>query len=304
MKKILLLGIVCCLPFCLCGIQAATPQDSVAGISGRRYPAVQIGEQIWMAENLSEYVYDTQSERYGDTLPYFGANGYSSKNMPYYTDHRNLKTKSDSLLTPEMREKMGYQYNWLAAAGLTAEEGDDLYNASFLSLPRQGICPNGWHLPTLDEWKQLLTAAGGKETGALALKDSVGWSAHAGNNLLGFNALPAGTYYTESKDSLSVGKAASFWTISPSGSSAYPSSAYYISMDAQSDAVNYDHNLKWNGRGCRCVKDERSMPSDIYQMETPDRPIKKIQDGQLIIRTSSGTVYNILGKKLLDRMAR
>ncbi|MGN1239373.1 MAG: fibrobacter succinogenes major paralogous domain-containing protein [Paludibacteraceae bacterium] len=304
MKKILLSGIVCCLSFCLCGIQAATPQDSVAGISGRRYPTIQIGKQVWMAENLAEYVYDTQSERYGDTLADFGVNGYSSKSLPYYIDHRNVKTKSDSLLTPDSRAKMGFQYNWLAAAGLTAEEGEHLYLSTAITLPRQGICPNGWHLPTLDEWKVLFAEAGGRETGALLLKDSVGWSAHAGNNLLGFNALPSGTYYTESRDSLSVGKAVSFWTITPSGSSSYPSSAYYISMDAQSDAVNYDHNLKWNGRGCRCVKNEESTPSGIPQVATPDIPIKRIQNGQLVILTADGTAYNILGTKLLDHTAR
>lgn len=299
MKKILLLGIICSLPFCVSVMQAATPPDSVAGISGRLYPTVQIGKQVWMAENLAEYVYDTQSERYGDTLAYFGANGYNSKSLPYYVDHRNVQTKSDSLLTPDSRAKIGFQYNWLAAAGLTAEEGSDLYLSTAITLPRQGICPNGWHLPTLGEWETLFAEAGGTETGALMLKDSLGWSAHAGNNTLGFNVLPSGTYYSESRDSLSVGKGVSFWTITPSGSSAYPTSAYYVSMDAQSDAITTDYNLKWNGRGCRCVKDEESTPSGIPQAATPDSPIKRIQNGQLVILTADGTAYNLLGEKLL-----
>ncbi len=45
----------------------------------------------------------------------------------------------------------GYAYNFLAATNLTKEE---IANSN-LGI-RQGICPAGWHIPTLDEWVALI----------------------------------------------------------------------------------------------------------------------------------------------------
>ena len=74
----------------------------------------------------------------------------------------------------------------------------------------QGICPDGWHIPTDEEWKQLEGEVDsqygypdpewdnegfrGFDVGK-NLKSTTGWT-FGGNGIdsFGFNALPAGTY--------------------------------------------------------------------------------------------------------------
>lgn len=60
----------------------------------------------------------------------------------------------------------------------------------------QGICPDGWHLPSNQEWTELqswLTANGHSGTVATALKAESGWSGSGnGSDDYGFTALPGG----------------------------------------------------------------------------------------------------------------
>lgn len=57
----------------------------------------------------------------------------------------------------------GYYYNWQAAMQLTEVE----YNnpAGIGNTPRQGICPDGWHLPSQQELIDLVASMGGNEDG-------------------------------------------------------------------------------------------------------------------------------------------
>lgn len=72
-------------------------------------------------------------------------------------------------------EEKGYSYNWIAA-----------YYA----------CPNGWHLPNIDEWNALIDRLGGYENAGFRLKSSSGWVVlNPGDdanwrNECGFSALP------------------------------------------------------------------------------------------------------------------
>lgn len=57
----------------------------------------------------------------------------------------------------------------------------------------QNVCPEGWHLPTAEEFDVLIAAVGGKDSAGVKLKSSDGWS-HYGNGTdeYGFNATPSG----------------------------------------------------------------------------------------------------------------
>ncbi len=50
-----------------------------------------------------------------------------------------------------------------------------------------GACPEGWHLPSVEEWKELMTVLGGRSVDAL--------NSLRPNGSSGFNAFPAGKYY-------------------------------------------------------------------------------------------------------------
>jgi Fibrobacter succinogenes major domain (Fib_succ_major). len=79
----------------------------------------------------------------------------------------------------------------------------------------QGVCPTSWHLPTENEWLELINLFGGKEVAGLKLK-----IANPGywlepldiqEPLSGFNAIPAGMRHTEGWY-MAVGDDATYWT--------------------------------------------------------------------------------------------
>ena len=108
---------------------AVWAQTTVTDACGNKYGTVQIGDQVWLTENMRCNKYDSQSERKGATIPTSNTTLYT----PYY------KTGSN-----------GHLYNWSAAVGLTTEVQVKAQTSEF-SGRRQGICPNGWHVPTSAE---------------------------------------------------------------------------------------------------------------------------------------------------------
>ena len=178
------------------------------------YPLVRIGNQVWMAENLHCTKYDTESEKAGQHI----YTTQAEQSTPYYIDPFEINTEHSDNLTQYHRNKLGYLYNWSAAMGLTAAESDRL-DTEFHE-QRQGLCPNGFHLPTLAEWHELLDAVGGAGQAAVKLKATTGWyvgdSYHnSGTDDYGFEALPAG--YTQGPLLGHTGMEARFWTATPYG---------------------------------------------------------------------------------------
>jgi len=112
---------------------------------GQEYKWVRIGNQVWMAENLNIgemiNVQETQAE-----------NGKFEKYC-YDNDPENCKIYGGLYLWNEMMQ-------YVKIEGI------------------KGICPNGWHIPTDNEWDQLVNYLGGeniaggkmKETGTLHWK--------------------------------------------------------------------------------------------------------------------------------------
>ena len=168
-----------------CGI------DSVADYDGNRYPTVEIGTQCWMKENLRSTHYPD-----GMTIPeypssydnYRRAPGDNSGNVPIY----------------------GYLYN-MGAAMHGANANDSNPDGV------QGICPEGWHIPSCTESEQLMNFVGSQSQYTCngnniskALASTTRWKNGAGvtpplslcspkmdlpsNNATGFSALPAGFF--------------------------------------------------------------------------------------------------------------
>jgi len=113
------------------------------------------------------------------------------------------------------------------------------------------VCPEGWHLPSRQEWEELVTAAGGV---ARKLKAISGWDYCAGGgDDFGFSALPGGERNGYNGDFNSVGGIGYWWTATESESG----NAYYRRMSGSYDGVNdiQDHDNKSNGYSVRCVQD-------------------------------------------------
>jgi uncharacterized protein (TIGR02145 family) len=107
-------------------------EEYVIDYDGNTYRTVHIGEQTWMAENLKVTHYAD-----GTAITLVESNWHSD--VEAYCWYANSTTNRDTY---------GGLYNW-AAAMKGAASSDT--NPSGV----QGVCPDGWHLPSDEEWKQL-----------------------------------------------------------------------------------------------------------------------------------------------------
>ncbi|MCP4437695.1 MAG: hypothetical protein GY810_02015 [Aureispira sp.] len=116
---------------------------------GNTYKTVEIGSQIWFAENL----------RYNAPNSYFNPENHC--------------------------ENYGREYDWE-----TLLDGDGAYSSSSVPSGVQGLCPDGWHIPSEAEWNILIDFVGGLQKAGTALKSTTGWNEKNGSNSYGFNILP------------------------------------------------------------------------------------------------------------------
>ena len=153
---------------------------------GNIYKTIIIGNQTWMAENLR-----TTKYRDGSAIPKVSDSlEWSNLTTGAYCPYRDT-------LNPLFIATYGRLYNWYAV------------NTGMLA-------PEGWHIPTKNEWQTLEEfiglgpGLGGKlkETGTLHWEDP-----NAGaTNASGFTALPSGIYGYPNTRFYSLGKNGFYWT--------------------------------------------------------------------------------------------
>ena len=192
---------------------------------GHTYKTVKIGNQEWMAENLN-----------------FEYNEGSAKSFCYKNDTTNCTT-------------YGRLYNWSAAIDSISYYNE--YNKqcgwkqSKCSIPTlwKGICPNGSHIPSLDEWKDLLSNLDSTIAGKV-LKSLEYWSdGKNGTDLYGFSVLPSGEW--GGSNYMNKGKESVFWIASDFSKE----SAYNIIFSYDSDKVLIMNDWKTFDYSVRCIKD-------------------------------------------------
>lgn len=227
---------------------------TVTDCEGNTYPVVKIGSQYWMAENLRCTKYDTNGLRSGETL----STSTELTFEPYYTDGRDEESEYSGGLTPEQRKRLGLLYNWAAAMGIPSGHTAEMQTLGF-SGSVQGICPNGWHIPTRTEWVTLAEYVGGIYAGTYCegkaedLKSTSGWYEEIadfvrGADKYGFCVLPAGS--ANGSNVFNVGYLGCFWTATPDGKAqAYDS--YFVPVGYCTYYMLYD---KKNALSVRCVK--------------------------------------------------
>ncbi|MCQ2103925.1 MAG: fibrobacter succinogenes major paralogous domain-containing protein [Fibrobacter sp.] len=190
--------------------------------------------QIWMAENLN----------YADSTKTPSLKG---KSWCYDNKAKNC-------------DVTGRLYTWAAAIDSVAlaNDADNPQTCGYgktCTLPTvvQGVCPEGWHLPSYDEWETLFTAVGGSSKAGTALKSQTGWYSQTGDaadrDAYGFSALPAGYRYSDG-NFIYAGNYASFWSASEySSGSAYRMDLYCNYENAFMDDIN-----KLSGFSVRCLQ--------------------------------------------------
>ena len=225
--------------------QACPGVPTVTDIDGNVYNTVQIGEQCWMRENLKTTKYAN-----GTTIPLGTTTSYD---VAYrYYPNGNSANVAD----------YGYLYNWPA-----------VMNGSLSSSANpsgvQGICPNGWHVPSDAEWTELTYYVSrqsqyvcGNNTAYIgkALASEEGWNSSTdycavgnnpiANNATGFSARPASDY---TGYYLNFGNYAHFWGATQSNGS-NGNYAYYRYLYYDYTGVFRGNSSKRSGYSVRCVR--------------------------------------------------
>ena len=217
---------------------------------GNVYHAVQIGSQCWMQENL-------RTTSYANGNPIAMGHTGSSTNDAYRYAPENDMSKVPLY---------GYLYNWPALVNGSSGSSS---NPSGL----QGVCPNGWHVPSNAEWNDLAntlginySCGGDAQNIAKALASTTNdWYTDnsnacavgnnpALNNQSGFTAMPAG-FFTGGSMPSDIGPNAYFAT-STAGSSflSYFVTVRYISYSQSTLQSNQE--LKSSAFSVRCVRNQ------------------------------------------------
>lgn len=215
-------------------VPAVPETGTMVDIDSNIYKTVKIGNQWWMAENLkvTRYrsgVFITELKDSGDWVSQ--TNGGRCE----YTD-------------PNL-EAPGLLYNWFAISNENI------------------IAPEGWHIPTDDEWKELektlgmtqaeadkLTWRGTDEGDKLKSNDQSDWTSFGdifSTNESGFTALGGSCrVYNSLWGDPGLKSTGFWWTASANGDN-----AWYRYLDYKNSNVFRSHADKHYGFSVRCVKD-------------------------------------------------
>jgi uncharacterized protein (TIGR02145 family) len=206
-------------------LNPALTYGSVTDIDGNTYATIQIGTQVWMAENL-------RTARY--------RNGDAISNVTDDIRWGNLSSgawchyEND----PEYEVPNGKLYNCYAVAD------------------SRKVCPAGWHVPTDAEWQQLESALGmpaGElgQTGVRGEAQNLGGKMKATTNSSGFTGLPGG--YRDFTDGRfkDLGYIEFWWSASES----VFETAWFRRLDKDNAGITRDIASKRYGVYLRCIRD-------------------------------------------------
>lgn len=113
---------------------------------GNVYKLVKMGDQVWMAENL-RYLPQVNKPSDGYDNETKGCNG-----EPYYFVYGYDGNDVNEAKALKIYKEAGVMYNWFAAIqGGIENAGDPAAVPSNV----QGVCPDGWHIPSEAEWAVL-----------------------------------------------------------------------------------------------------------------------------------------------------
>jgi len=218
-------------------------EDSVVDIDGNVYTTVIIGNQEWMAENLKTTTYN---------------NGADIPNVTGSNTWINLITGAYAWYDNDIEnDHYGALYNWYAV------------------IDPAGLCPEGWRIPSADDWKQLrdyisenypdigigqvlksCRQVNSPLGGECATTEHPRWNAseHAyGSDESGFSALPGGMHLGSS---LLLGQTGQWWSSAPySGTHAVSRQ-----MEHSNDLFRLVNMYKYAGLSVRCVRDVEDEP--------------------------------------------
>lgn len=215
--------------------EETTSNSTVTDIDGNVYNIVSIGQQEWLAENLKTTTFND-----GTPIPHITSSGeWGDLSTPAYVWYNNKD---------ENKDLYGALYNWHAV-----ETGN--------------LCPEGWSVPTDNDWYELTNYVGSTDTGdklkscrqvnsplggECNTDDHPRWNSHDiyyGTDEFGFAALPGG-FRNEIGSFGGVGSHGFWWSSTVDSED----KAIRRSMRQNANNVHRSSGTKTVGFSVRCVK--------------------------------------------------
>ena len=208
---------------------------SIKDKEGNIYYIINIGTQVWMAENLRATAFND-----GTVIPNI-VDDFTWEKMiaPAYCWYNN---------NPGFKSTYGALYNW--------------YTIDTLSNGHKNLCPTGWHVPDDADWIKLITYLGGEAVAGIKLKE-VGdyyWvpSTVTGDNSSDFSALAGGERFETPRGTSLDGSSTPFYymgTIAALWSTTYTTGENGLEVDVHRSGTSKNYFHKNRGYSIRCVKD-------------------------------------------------
>lgn len=199
---------------------------SVSDIEGNTYKTVQIGSQVWMAENLRTTKYND-----GTAIPLEALHEPSWKSWQELSGGAYCWYNSD-----EGRHRMNY---------------GAIYN--FAAVQTGKLCPSGWKVPDLSQWKTLQRSLGSDSTLGHKLRETgtIHWDSpnKGAANETGFTALPGGYLRMVSPYFINLGNTGQWWSSTIDDKGKIGTMAVSISS-IKAEAAGDEHD----GYMVRCIK--------------------------------------------------
>ena len=169
---------------------------------------------------------------------------YVSSAEPWSDQFSSALTWYDNgtLDSATMVDNYGLLYNWFAVAD------------------SRNLCPTGWHVPTQEEWNDLITYLGGDQVAGAKLRstrtepdDHPRWNLDniEASDEIGFSAYPAGQRYEIDGSYYDFGNNGMFWTSSELDTD-YSWMYYLSTWDV---VITLNQYNKRSGFSVRCVRD-------------------------------------------------
>ena len=189
---------------------------------GKAYATVQVGNQCWLAENLQ-----ATADSEGAPIPRLVA--------PEAWSEQLLSPAHCEIEVPGHSKPVILYNRWAAAKA----------------------CPQGWHLPTLEEWDALAAHLGGWQVAGYSMKSRTGWpSINNRTNRSRFNAKPHGLRDMEGEFNFQ-GEGAYWWT--DSDNDLLVDCSFVWIEDGTMDLYRHAF-FNTMGFSVRCVQNEQRRP--------------------------------------------
>ena len=256
-----------------------TGTPTIKDIDGNIYNTVQIGSQCWMKENLKVAKY-----RDGSIIPLDTSGGFSGvgtgQKWTQLSDGKGARSVYNH--NPSNQINFGSLYSW------------------FVTKDPKGVCPVGWHVPGIGEWRQLQTKLGENEGGKMKTVGTSIWNApnNEATNISGFSGLPSGLRNVDGLFDL-LFQENRFWT---SSDYVFPHSSWAVGLVSNGDYLGIGSSSNQAGLAIRCLRDS-TIPESISQITTlPTNDLVAWYpfNGNAKDETGNGFNGEVIGAKLTE----